>query len=518
MNMNLERWLMSLSAGIFAALLVLIVSTKKPLCIDSRIVDKIDRVSLDKTETIFRCSMGQMVPYSRYFDENKDALEARLENIALFIRNIEPFTQGMQIRINEIQPIIFKITDHQIEIGSQLFNSSAHFERALFKVWLQERLKRDLHSQQLFIEVAADFLLYALNGNLEVEDPILKLKTKIGGSRWPQVLKSKDGYCESPWKASEHFADCALMKNPEHLNNDLLLSLSLRPLMTSVWIKAYSELSFKERTRFLHLIPRYLQTQQLSSEKAISMVMTDVHPLKQGMMNIKKMTDLMNSSSLIQNEKEYREFYSRVAQNLQQAGVNDSFAEAYFDYLFEYPESISVQSALFKNLELAATKFPQLQIAIKDKSQIWILPGHFSLPLKSFDQIRTQQHIFLACLSLKEIEMTQFFKHAEKLLLIKGCDQNKTTDYVSLVSDGVQGFSRQNKQLAFIQFHVPSFEMKANELLHIKNFFDLVQSRDMTKPEFQTLGWSQIQWYEDSQAYKPKAIIDAIELFRTETN
>jgi hypothetical protein len=516
--MNFERWLISLATGFFVALMALMISSKKPLCIDSRIVDKIDRVSAQQTETVYKCSSSIPTPYSRYFDENKDQLETRIENVSVFLRNIEPFNKNIQIRINELQPIIFKITDHQIEIGAQLLASPLHFERALMKIWLQERLKKDLHSQQLFVEVAADFLLFAANGSLEIEDPVLKVKTKIGGVRWPQVLKSRDGYCESPWKASEHYTDCAQIKDSEVLNSELLLSMSLRPLMTSVWIKAYSDLSFKEQSHFLNLLPRYLQTQQLSSEKAIEMVMGDTHPLKQGMMNIKKMTDLMNSSSLIQNEFEYREFYSRVASNLQQSGVTDSFAEAYFDYLFEYPETISVKSTLFTNLEKVAVQFPQLQIAIKDKDQIWILPGHSSLPLQSFDQIHSQQHIFLACLGLKEIEMKQFFNHTEKLLLIKGCDQDKNTDYQALVSDGIQNFSRKNKHLAFIQFHLPSFESKAKELLHIKNFFDLVQSRDVSKPEFQTLGWSQIQWYEDSQAYKPQAVVDAIEMFRTETN
>ncbi|MBC7743021.1 MAG: hypothetical protein H7061_12545 [Bdellovibrionaceae bacterium] len=516
--MNFERWLISVIAGIFLALMALTISSKKPLCIDSKIVDKIDRITATSVETVYRCSLTQPTAYSRYFDENKDQFESRIESIALFLRAIDPYKKNLQIRINELQPILFKISDHQIEIGSQLFNSSLHFERALVKVWLQERVKKDPDSQRLFIEVAADFLMYAANGSLEIEDPILKVKTKIGGARWPQVLKSRDGYCESPWKASEHYADCAQIKNSENLNSDLLLSLSLRPLMTSVWVKAYAELNYKEKSRFISLLPRYLQTQQLSSEKAIRMVMTDTHPLKQGMMNIKKMTDLMNSSSLIQNEKEYREFYSRVALNLQQSGVSDSFAEAYFDFLFEYPDHISTNSPLFKNLEKAAYQFPQLQIAIKDKEQIWILPGTSGLPLHSFDQIRTQQHIFLACLGLKEIEMQQFFNHAEKLLLIKGCDQNKNTDYNALISQGIQNFSRKNKHLAFIQFHLPSFESKAKELLHIKNFFDLVQSRDVSKPEFQTLGWRNIEWYEDSQAYKPQAVVDAIELFRTETN
>ncbi len=516
--MNLERGLLSLFVGLFAVLIGLMFTLKKPLCIDSRIVEKIDRVSFDKTETIFRCSAFIRVPYSRYFDFNVEDIENRIESAAGFLKTMEPFNQAITLKINETQPVLFKINGHEIEIGSQLFKSQGHFERALFKVWLSERLKNDLYSQQLFAEVVADFLLYAYQGQVEIEDPLLKLKTKIGNSHWPQVLKSKETYCDSPWKISEHFSVCGKIQSDEILTSENLLLLSLRPLMTSVWIKAYADLPLRLRINFIQLLPRYLKSQELSSEKAIEMLMSDRLPLKQGMMNIKKMTDLMNSSSMVQNEKSYREFYAKITQNLQQAGVNDSFAEAYFDYLFEYPEKISVKSPLFRNLQKIAAKNPQLEFAVKDKSQIWILPSESSLPLQSYDQIKTQQHVFLACLGLREIEMKNFFNHAEKLLLIKGCDQNKNIDFEALVSKGIQSFSIKNKQLAFIQFHLPSFEMKAKELAHIKNFFELVNVRDVSKPEFQILGWSQVQWYEESQAYKPQAVVDAIELFRTETN
>lgn len=501
-----------------AILMGLLVTIKKPLCIDSKVVNKIDRVGFSQTETIYQCSSMIKIPYSRYFDENKNQIEARLESITTFLNQIEPFHQRLIIQINEQEPILFKVSQNKIQIGINLFNSFGHFERGLFKIWLSERLQQNFSTQQLFTEVAADFLLYASAGSLDVEDPLLRMKTDLAGIRWPQVLKSREGYCESAWKISEHFAHCEEMTAQGDLGTEQLMLLSLRPLMTSAWIKAYQGLSLTERRHFLRLLPRYLQTQSLSSEKAILMVMSDVHPLKQGMMNIKKMTDLMNSSSLVQNEKEYREFYANLAQNLQQAGVNDSFAEAYFDYLFEYPEKISTRSNLFKNLEKIAQQNPNLQIALKDESQIWILPGAHSLPLASFDQIKSQQQVFLACLSLKEINMSQFFEHAERLLLIKGCDQNKSIDFDSLVRRGVQGFSKKNKQLAFIQFHLPSFEMKAKELSHIKDFFNLVQVRDVSKPEFQTLGWSQVQWYEESQAYKPQATVEAIQLFRTETN
>lgn len=515
--MNTERWLLSLSAGLFVVLMGLMISIKKPQCIDSRVVDKIDIITIPGTESIYKCSSFKKVPFSRYFELNGDPLESRIEGVIFFLRSIDNFNHSITLKINYVHPVAFKIQDHELEIGSQLLNSQGHLERGLMKIWLGERLKTDLNSQKLFVEVAADFLLFVARGQVEIEDPILKVRTKIGGARWPQVLKSKDGYCDSPWKISEHYSECGQIQNEEQLSSVLLMSLSLRPLMTSVWIKSYSDLKFNEKIRFLRLIPRYLQTQQLSSEKAIEMIMGDAHPLKQGMMNIKKMTDLMNSSMLIQNEKEYREFYSRVAYHLQQAGVNDSFAEAYFDYLFEYPEVISTSAQLFKNLQKIASQNPQLQIALKDKDQIWILPSLSSLPLSSFDQVKSQQLTFFACLGLKEIQMQHFFNQAEKLLLIKGCDQKKNIDFQSLVSKGIQAFSAKNKQLAFIQFHLPSFEMKAKELAHIKNFFELVNVRDVSKPEFQTLGWRQIQWFEESQAYKPQAVVDAIELFRVES-
>jgi hypothetical protein len=193
MVMNTERWLLSLSVGLFAVVVGLLISLKKPQCIDSKVVEKIDIVHFDRTETVYKCAAFKKAPYSRYFEQNLDELESRLENTMIFLRNIESFERPVSLKINETQPIAFKIQDHELEIGSQLLDSEGHLERGLFKIWLGERLKTELNSQKLFNEVAADFLLYASHGQVEIEDPILKLKTKVGGELWPNVLKSRDG-------------------------------------------------------------------------------------------------------------------------------------------------------------------------------------------------------------------------------------------------------------------------------------------------------------------------------------
>lgn len=516
--MNFERLQTSLLVSLYVVLLALILVTKKPICIDSNSVEKIDRVTANKTETIYKCTSQIRVPYSSYFEKNVDQLEGRVESVLLFLNKIQPLQSRFKIVINEVKPIEFGIKDNVLRIGSNLLDSPGHFERAIFKIWLNERVNSKMDPENLFTEVASDFLYYAYNGSLNIEDPLVKIKTKIGNSKWPNVLKSKEGYCDSPWKISEHYGSCGSMESESQLSNQTVLALSLRPLLTSVWIKSFSEMTYKSQLLFISKFSDYIKTQSLNSEKAIEMFLTDTHPLKQGMLNIKKITDFLNSSNLVQSQSEYREFYARLAINLQQAGVNDSFAEAYFDYLFEYPDNLSTKSEFFKSLTALAIKNPNLQIAVKDLNQIWILPTQSSLPLKTFDQMKSQQHVFFACLGLKDINMSQFFNQTEKLLLVKGCDEKKKVDFASLVSGGVRSFSGANKNLAFIQFHLPSFEMKAKELAHIKNFFELVKNRDVTRAEFQTLGWSQIKWYEDSQAYKPEAVVDAIQLFRTDIN
>lgn len=515
--MRNERLQWGLIAVLSIILVSLMIFTKKPLCIESSVVEKIDRVTYGKKETIYRCSADQIIPYSNYFAKNKSSLEQRIEGVSQFLNKIEPIKNKFTLVIDETRPISFSIAENKIIMGSSFLEAEGHLERAIIKLWLSDKVSQKV-DVSLFSEVTADFLLFSYSGSFDVEDPLLKIKTKIGNIRWPQVLKSKESYCESPWKLSEHYSLCETMQPALTLTDQTILNLSLRPLLTSVWINSFSELSFYDQISFLNHFSDFLRSQRLTSEKAIEMILTEAHPLKQGVMNIKKVTDLMYSSPLVQERLEYRKFYAGLTHNLQQAGLNDSFAEAYFDYLVEYPDALSYSSIFFKSLAAVAQKNPQLQIAVKDQSQIWILPSKSSLPLKTFDQIKSQQHIFLACPSLKEIHMDQFFNQAEKLLLVKGCDQDKAIDFDSLITGGAQKFSRKNKNLAFIQFHLPSFEMKAKELSHVKNFFELVKNRDVTKSEFQTLGWSQIQWYEDSQAYKPNAVIDAIELFRTDIN
>ncbi len=489
------------------------MTLKQPVCIDSSVVERLDTVSVS-TDTAYGCSANVIVPYSQKLIDTKHLVNQKLENLVFVLNSIHHFRKKIHLIVRYDQPLFFAIKNSQLQIGSQLLAADGHLQRGFIKIWLRENMSELQIQTTLFEDVMADLLYFVVNGDLSIEDPLTGIQTKLGSAQWPRVLKSSEAYCDSAWKSSEHFLVCGQLQN--QLSESAvrqMMDLSLRPLLTSSLINSYKNLTFKNQQKLITQLDQFLHKQKLTSDQLVDLILEQPNPLKQGIQSVKNFSDLFSSSYLISNQ-EFKQLYSGLTNELQMAGFSDSFAEAYFDYIIEVPDKMSVQSSFFKSLESAAKKKLNLQIAIKDQRQLWILPSKTALPLTSFDKIKSRQSIYFACTNLKEIKIEQFFNQTEKLMMIKGCDQSLNYHFEKLFDLGIKEFLQQNQKLKFVQFHIPSLEMKQKELAHVNNFFELVENRDVNRQEFRTLGWSQIQWSDEYHAYKPKAAIEAIELFR----
>jgi regulator of replication initiation timing len=502
-----------LTIGFYLSFVVLIQLTKDYPCIDSTFVKKLDVLSINKSAGVYACSMHKAVDFSQTTNDYVELVEGRLNQLGLILEKIQPLKTKLQISVDENNPLKFEIKENQIRIGKNLLIAKGHLELAVIRSWLQGGYAED-ERVKLFNQSLADLIYYATFGRLDGQDPVTELYPEIGLARWPQVLKNLDVYCESAWKSPEDFERCASLDQLDH-NRRELLTMSLRPLLTSSLIDAFNSLSRKEQNNFLQDIPQLVAERSVDSQLAIEALLNQDNSLKEGLSILKVFAEQFS----LRREASYpqRRFIARLNQYLQSHGVVDSFAEAYFDLVIEIPDHIKTSSPLFKSLEAAAKQNLNLQIAVKDLDQLWILPSRSSLSLKIFDRVKVRQHVFFACPILKEIEVAQFMENSEKLLMIKGCDSERPYAFDMLFKYGAQEFTKIESQLAFIQFHLPSLQQRMNELQHIKNFFELVQNRDVTRREFQLLGWQDVQWNEKYQFYKPKAAIDAIEFFRVES-
>lgn len=517
-NNNRTKILFALSCVTYVCFLALIWLSNDSICINSISVNNIDIVKGPKRTIIFQCSSKQKAKFDHGLEKQIQQINQRISAIENYLSaqstNITDDRTKLSLQINSDRLLQFEMSNQQIKIGALLIEEPGVLERALIKNWVRKNVSDQLLLHGLFEESLTDMIYFSFSGQLDINDPINTKTSKIGYHRWPQVLKSFDEYCESPWKMLEHTENCSKISSQK--SSDTVhdfIEMSLRPLTTQTLIQAYLQLNLIERQRFITQLPGVLQVLNLTPDKALETILQDENPLKKSLRSIRSFSNVFSLPQFV-GLKEFKKFSIFTSEILEQSGVTGSFAEAYVDYLVEIPETLQTDSVFFKSLKKSAEKNSDIQFAVTDRKNIWILPFGDRLPVKAFDQIHSRQVIFFACPALKEFNVKDYFQKSEKLLLIKGCDQNAEYAFHLITKNNINTFLFRNSQFSFLQFHLPSLESKQAELDHIHNFFELIKSKKFDGQEFKTLGWTQIQWSEETNAYRPKAAIDAIEYFR----
>ncbi len=516
----ISRWLTYLSFVCFGLLsLVVLQMTKRPLCIDSKVVERIDRLAGQTSESIYRCALNKETAYSEYFGRQSRDLGARIEQTTKVLESLEPFYKRVQVTIMEDHPYLYRIQGHQIFIGSKLLEAPGHLEKALAKIWYRERNETLFAQQDLMEEVVTDFLVYLQSGDLDIGDPGTHLTTAIRKVKWPYILKSVTAYCDSAWKKSEHFAIC---QNHHEAETDLrgqVTDMSLRPLLASSWIRSYKHLGMKERFEFVNNLTQFLRSDHSLHLPMVSETLGVIPDttLVKAAEAIKNVNLFVSSSRVNKESNAHRSFVANLTNELRTSGFQDAFAEASFDVLFVSQETLSDSSKIFQEFEKISKSQPKLQIALRDGQNLWMLPSRYPIPLASFGQIKANRTIVEKCGGYNFSYVMDYADVTEKLLVVDRCDLKKQVQYEKFLAEGAEGFGIQNKGLSFVQFHLPSLLMKRTELEQVANVFEFIQKRDLENPSFKSLGWREVRWSQQANAYQPKAYVDAIEWFRVPT-
>ncbi|WP_291515833.1 hypothetical protein [Bdellovibrio sp. ArHS] len=490
--------------------------TKRPICIDSKVVERIDRLTEASTESIYRCALNKNVPFSAYFSEQAKDLNYRVQQMERLLESMEPFYKKVQITILEDRPYLYRVQGHQIYLGAKLLEAPGHLEKALAKIWYRERNEALFAQQILMEEVITDFIVYLLDGDLNVGDPQTKIKTALRKVRWPFVIKSVQGYCESPWKQSEHFAACLDQKEDLAVDHQVV-ELSLRPLLVVSWVNSYKALSARERFNFVQSLPRLLRTEHqpalplIGMHRLAAMEETTLLKAAEAMKNV---NSFVTTSQAMKDSETHRVFAANFTNELRTHGFQEAFAEATFDLLFVSREPLTEKAAIFTHFMKIAKASPKIQIALRDQENLWMLPSRFPIPLKSFGQLKANRTVVEKCGGYNFSYVMDYANITEKLLVVDHCDVKREIQYSRFLKEGAEGFGAQNKGIAFVQFHLPSLLMKKSELEQVTNVIEFIQRRDVENPSFKSLGWREVHWSEQANAYKPKAFVDAIEWFR----
>lgn len=486
--------------------------TKKTTCIDSKVVEKIDRVSEGNIESIYRCSLHKDVDFSSYFNLHLNEISNRVESIERILDAMRPFSRKVQITIFENHPLLFYIKNHRIYIGEKMLESGMHLEKALAKVWYQETISQRISTWELLEDVVTDFLIFLPAGKISFGNS----KSNFFGSlvsKWPYVIKSAKEYCASPWKRSEHYLFCSNSKEMAFLNEEINEN-NLRAMLSFSWIMAYRQLGSSDRESFFNNLPTVLS--RAYAEKSFSnssFITTRSEPAITGMREVieKVISFFENSSSVVQSNA-FKTFSTNFRQQLAKQGLSSDPAAKLFDVLYVSAEPIPSDSVLINSFSKLAKQNSKFKMAIKDKYHLWLLPSKDPVSLKSFGHFKAHTAIVEQCGDFTIKQVSGYEPIAEKLLVIEDCS-HRSVSYSSLLKKGIEEFAFQNQGLGFVQFHLPSLMMKKFNLKDESKVLNL-NNREFEASYAKEFEWQQVRWNKKANAFQPKASIEAVQWFR----
>jgi hypothetical protein len=68
----------------------------------------------------------------------------------------------------------------------------------------------------------------------------------------------------------------------------------------------------------------------------------------------------------------------------------------------------------------------------------------------------------------------------------------------------------------FAHFHLPSLVSKRNLIDPNMEVFQFLTERSQKNSVYELFGWRELNWDQISKTYQPKAVVDAVNLFRVQ--
>lgn len=480
--------------------------SRRPLCLDSRIVEKVERIENKQSIALYRCNARRTVAYDDVLMADLYPLSRRLYVVEKFLENSSPFRKPVTLKILEAGNQHFRIIDSEIQISRDLFNAPGYLEKGIVKVWIDEQIP---FQNTIYEESLSDLVLFVMTGGLEFGELDLAQSGEFFDSKWPFVAKGLKGYCSSDWKTLEHMWFCS---QEIKLQSRIFVSMSVRPLLSGALIESYMALRLKERSQLLDLLPAIIQNFNAhASGKGYSAFETS----EQNLVDLSsEISAFLQSLQGLESEIPLVATWTqKVKKNLEIKGFTNEPLEAQVDILLHVAQKNP--GPLIE--AVSHTKKKGLIVLASTDEDYFFLPGLERIPKKAIRHVRAQRVLYWTCETPTLSELMKFAGTTTRLLLIQDCKQKPTLSLASSFLKGIQSFVLENPTVAFVDLHLPSLHFAIeNEKLQptSKLIIASLNSAEMQQVLQKQLGWKGQNFDKNSNFYEVQSDIEAIKAFR----
>lgn len=500
---DLQWWTGVTLVCLLCSLVLFAFVARKPLCIDSKVVERIDSVSERGAGTAFRCGLHRHVDFDETIASVSRDLSKRLQKVEKFLDWIGPLKAKINITLYAGQGSVYRLQNHEIFANESILMSPGQLEKAIFKIWFRERAHVSLHEKPLIEESVTDLIFAAYAGQLEIQDPLSRLFLNEDlEAKWPRSLTTTKGFCRSIWRVPEQIRVCENLSDFVVGEEKLDLN-SLRPLISQALFNAYQKIPATERMSLMKVLGASLSswafddvTEELRSEAYSQRTLTEASFL------LESWTKFLEGISI--------KFSTLFSNDLKARGFQGMDMVADLDLL--------VFSTDLKD-EMKLVLQQELKKSNRDLFSGWISNNQIKMNLDGeamnvdlFGGITATKGIYLHCGQPDLPALTKAAARVQRLLYVDSCDL-KDLRLAGYMKKGTVEFALQNPKVKFVDFHSPSLLTALHKVPGV-NPIEALAAKDRFQHFFRHLGWIQPNYDKSADAYRAQSAIEAIDWYR----
>jgi hypothetical protein len=503
-NQSLQWWTGALMFTLVLSLVLFAYVARKPLCIDSKLVERIDSVSGTGTASAYRCGLRKHVDFDPILASQARDFSRKFQKLERFFDLLGPLKSRINLTIISGKGTYFRVHDHDLVLSESILKSSGELEKALLRIWFRERSSTSLQSQPLIEESLTDLLYFAFAGQLDLKNAKTGMSLQSDReARWPRILSTMKGYCQSLWTSTEDLKDCS-EKIPDMQQIHIQ---SLRPLLSQAMIESYSSLGAEDQILFLKDFSKNLAAGEFQEK---NFGRTDAEPFQQGYQEAASQLENWNYffNRMAVHSDSAQKFSMIFESALKRRGFDSDSHQSYIDILV-FTENLKPEQS--KDLLQQIEKNERDLIAVEfDKGQIQMNFGYETVDSRIMSPILASNGLYLHCGIPNLYQIGKFAKRVQKLIYVHYCPGQKIR-LEGLFSDGIKTFAVQNPDLKFAEFHMPSLMLAIQKMPGLNPLQLLTQH----KPEsLQKLGWQKPHYDKSINAFRAESVIEMVNWYR----
>lgn len=486
---------LAISAVLLGCVFILIVSysVSERICVQS---SSLVNVQWRKT-LIPSCASGGSAEWSKESIKGAHSLNRQIEAFQFLVPSRKFKIQIVDNTSN------LNIDPRTVILPEYLTEATDLVPYTVVKYWVEDQ-NRQLKHFDLLHETLAHFIFYAISGR----EPILpSAKIQLPPIYWKPIQNTSHSNCINDWKLTRKWHLCINRHYQFFETRTDFIKERLQHRFNVSWVRAYQRLSMREKNQLFKFVLGRIKTFKV-----------DESLLKDASFSnyIKSMSSFWQSNEYFPFQEANKEMLASIIKDFNQINFVNIVDRSRFDLVI-FKEGLRLNS--FKaddRLLRTLRKKESALVAVSNGDDFSIFPIKKTIKLSSFSKWYANQIVVESCQPLRMKELLKYSAYTEKLLLIYTCNPLALDKIALITRSGILNYAQMNNEEMFAHFHLPSLISKRDLIDPNLEVFQFLTERSQKNSVYELFGWQELNWDQISKSYRPKAIVDAVNLFRVQ--